>query len=295
MGDVVDGSVPGLGRLLSEELARWPVGSAGVVVLDGEVVLGSAGAPGPFPWASVTKLLTALVVLHAADEGAVDLDEPAGPPGATVRHLLSHASGLSLDGEKVMAPPGRRRIYSNRGTELAAEHLERRTGRPFGEELAERVLGPLGMAGTRLQGSPAHGAHGPVRDLARLGRELLAPRWFPPGLLRTATRTSFEGLAGVLPGFGRQDPNDWGLGFEIRGRKRPHWTSPDNDPSTFGHFGQSGSFLWVDPEHSLACVAAGDTPFGPWAAEAWPRLSTRVLDAAAVQRRRAHGAGEDLR
>ncbi|MFI7481503.1 serine hydrolase domain-containing protein [Kocuria sp. M1R5S2] len=292
MDDAGNGHAPGLGRLLAEELARWPVGAAGVVVLDGDGVLASAGDPGPFPWASVTKLLTALAVLSAADEGVVDLDEPAGPPGATVRHLLSHASGLSLEGEKVMAQPGRRRIYSNRGIELAAEHLERRTGRPFDEELAERVLGPLGVAGTRLRGSPAHGAHGPVRDLARLGRELLEPRRFPAALLRTATRTSFEGLAGVLPGFGRQDPNDWGLGFEIRGRKAPHWTSPDNAPTTFGHFGQSGSFLWVDPEHALACAAAGDTPFGPWAAEAWPRLATTVLAAAPP---RPHPAGGDAR
>ncbi|WP_240722676.1 serine hydrolase domain-containing protein [Kocuria rosea] len=281
---------PGLGRLLAEELARWPVGSAGVAVVDAGAVLASAGDPGPFPWASVTKLLTALTVLHAADEGAVDLDAPAGPPGATVRHLLAHASGLSLEGEKVMSPPGRRRIYSNRGIELAAEHLEHRTGRPFGVELAERVLGPLGLTGTRLQGSPAHGAHGPVRDLGRLGQELLAPRRLPERVLRAATRTSFEGLAGVLPGFGRQDPNDWGLGFEIRGRKTPHWTSPGNAPSTFGHFGQSGSFLWVDPEHSLACAAAGDTAFGPWAAEAWPRLSTGVLETAARLRRRPREA-----
>lgn len=279
MADTTNGSVPGLGRLLSEELARWPVGSAGVVVLDAEGVLGSAGDPGPFPWASVTKLLTALTVLHAAHEGVLDLDGPAGPPGATVRHLLSHAAGLSLEGDKVMAPPGRRRIYSNRGIELAAEHLERTVGRPFGEELDERVLGPLGMAGTRLQGSPAHGAHGPVADLAGLGRELLEPRWFPADLIRGATRTSFEGLAGVLPGFGRQDPNDWGLGFEVRGRKAPHWTSPANAPTAFGHFGQSGSFLWVDPERSVSCAAAGDTAFGPWAAEAWPRLSSTVLDA----------------
>jgi CubicO group peptidase (beta-lactamase class C family) len=81
----------------------------------------------------------------------------------------------------------------------------------------------------------------------------------------------------VLPGFGRQQDNDWGLGCEIRDHKSPHWTSPDNSERTFGHFGQSGSFLWVDPAADLACVSLADTAFGPWAADVWPRLSTAVL------------------
>lgn len=275
---MVDGAVSALDRVLAEELATWPVGSAGIAVVRGGGLLNWAGdVDRSFPWASVTKLLTALTVLHAADDGTVDLDEPAGPAGATVRHLLAHASGLALDTDKIMAAPGKRRIYSNRGIELVAEHLQRRAGRPFPALLVDRVLGPLGMAGTRLHGSPAHGASGPVTDLARLAQELLEPRWFPADLVARATRTAFEGLGGVLPGFGRQEPNDWGLGFEVRGHKQPHWMSPNSSPTAFGHFGQSGSFLWVDPELSLACVAAGDTPFGPWAVEAWPSLSSRTL------------------
>lgn len=264
---------------MSEEIGTWPVGAAGAAVVDASGPLAVVGDDGPFAWASVTKLLTSLTVLHATRDGAVDLDAPAGPPGATVRHLLAHASGLARDSDKVMASPGARRIYSNRGMELLAEHLERRTGRPFEAELRQRVLDPLGLDTTRLHGSPAHGASGPVSDLARLAGELLSPRWFPASLLADATTTSFPGLDGLLPGFGVQSPNDWGLGFEVRGHKSPHWTSPHNAPGTFGHFGQSGSFLWVDPEAGLACVGAGATDFGPWAAQAWPRLSTRVLGA----------------
>ena len=60
----------------------------------------------------------------------------------------------------------------------------------------------------------------------------------------------FPGLVGVLPGFGRMDPNDWGLGFELRDAKSPHWTGARNSPRTFGHFGGSGTFLWVDPERA---------------------------------------------
>ncbi len=52
----------------------------------------------------------------------------------------------------------------------------------------------------------------------------------------------------MLPGFGVQRPNDWGLGFEIRDAKSPHWTGSANSGRTYGHFGQSGTFIWVDPD-----------------------------------------------
>lgn len=272
-------------RILSEELDSWPSQSGGIAVVDGGGVLGTAGDDGQFAWASVTKLLTALTVLHAAGDGVISLDDAAGPPGATVRHLLAHASGVSRDTDKVMALPGQRRIYSNRGMELLAQHLEHRADRPFTGELSRRVLVPLRMTSTHLDGSPAYGAHGTLADLVTLARELLNPQWFPRGLLAAATQPAFGGISGVLPGFGRQEPNDWGLGFELRGSKTPHWMSPKNSPNAFGHFGQSGAFLWADPGAGLGCVAAGSTPFGPWAVKAWPRLATRVLEA-------VHNAGD---
>jgi CubicO group peptidase (beta-lactamase class C family) len=259
-----------------DAVAAWPVPSAAAAVTNATGTLASTGPPDAYPWASITKLLTALVVLTAVDRGEAGLDEPAGPPGATLRHLLAHASGLGPDGDAVLGPPGRRRIYSNRGIELAADLVAERTGTGFPQLLQARVLGPLGMTGTTLDGSPAHGAHGPVRDLARLGRELLAPT-LVPGLMPDATRPVFPGLTGVLPGYGRQDPNDWGLGFEIRDGKSPHWTGARNSPATFGHFGQSGSFLWVDPALGLACATLADRPFGDWAVQAWPALSDAVI------------------
>ena len=269
----------GLGELLTAELRSWPVGSAAAAVVSGTEVVASADHQETYRWASVTKLLTALVVLDAAWQDTIDLDESAGPPGSTVRHLLAHASGLSVDSDRTLSPPGRRRIYSNRGFEVVAEHLERRTGKPFPTQLQERVLDPLGLDRTTLDGSPAHGALGPVSDLATLAAELLAPRYFAAEQLATATTTAFGDLSGVLPGFGRQEPNDWGLGFEIHGRKSPHWMAAENSPAAFGHFGKTGSFLWVDTPSGVACVAACDTPFGAWATSAWPRLSKRVLEA----------------
>jgi CubicO group peptidase (beta-lactamase class C family) len=87
----------------------------------------------------------------------------------------------------------------------------------------------------------------------------------------------YAGLRGVLPGFGGQDPNDWGLGLEIRGTKSPHWTGATNSPATFGHFGQSGTMMWIDPVARVGVVALADLDFGEWAAQAWPALSDAVL------------------
>jgi len=234
-----------------------------------------------FPWASVTKLLVTLAVLVATEEGVLALDDPAGPPGSTVRHLLAHASGLGPDGTRVLAAPGRRRIYSNAGFEVLADTLGRAAAMPFATYLAAGVLEPLVMGDTALApgSSPASGAQGPLRDLLTLAGELQAPRLVDPATLAGAVLVAFPGLSGVLPGFGPFDPCDWGLGFELRGRKNPHWTGTGNSPATFGHFGQSGSFLWVDPDAGLACAVLCDRPFGPWVAAAWPALADYVLDA----------------
>ncbi len=251
------------------------VAAAGVVAADG-VVAAHGRDDVELAWASVTKLLTGLALLVALEEGTVDLDEPAGPPGSTLRHLLSHASGLPLDGDQPIAQPGRRRIYSNTGIERAAGLLEQRAGMPFHEYFAQAVAVPLGLRGS-LAGSPAHGYRGPLRDLLALGRELLAPTLVAAETFAEATAVQFPGLAGVLPGFGRLEPNDWGLAFELRDAKAPHWTGSRNSPRAFGHFGASGTFLWVDPVAGLACGVLTDRPFGSWAHEAWPALSDAVL------------------
>lgn len=255
----------------------WSAGAAAAGVVRADGVLATRG-PGDsaLPWASVTKLLTGLALLVALEEGTVDLDEPAGPPGATLRHLLAHASGLPLEGEQPLTEPGRRRIYSNTGIELAARLLEKRAEMPFADYLTQAVVGPLGLSG-RLGGSPAHGYRGPLDDLLALGRELLAPTLVAPETLAEATTVQFPGLSGVLPGLGRMEPNDWGLAFELRDSKSPHWTGSRNSERTFGHFGATGTFLWVDPEAGLACGVLTGRPFGDWAKEAWPAFSDAVL------------------
>jgi CubicO group peptidase (beta-lactamase class C family) len=275
---------------------RWPVATAAVAVVTGDGRVAGALGPQehPFRLASVTKLLTAYGALVAVEEGALELDEPAGPEGSTVRHLLAHTSGLAFDEPRAMAAPGTRRLYSNAGFDALAETLAKATGMPFDRYVTEAVLEPLGMASTRYDptaASPAGaGAFSTAADLARFAAELQAPRVLHRTTLTQATTVAFPGLTGVLPGYGHQRPNDWGLGFELRDHKSPHWTGTRNSPRTYGHFGQSGTFLWVDPDAGAACVCLTDRDFGPWAVEAWTPFTDGVLAELA-----ATGSGETTR
>ena len=175
-----------------------------------------------------------------------------------------------------IAKPGTRRIYSNAGFEAAAERIAANAEMPLEEYLQKAVLSPLGMKAV-LRGSPAGGLHGTLEDLVLFGRELLAPTLIAPETFAEATSVQFPGLAGVIPDLGRFDPNDWGLGFELKGSKQPHFSGTLTSPRTFGHWGGSGTFLWVDPDRELALGVLTDLEFGDWAKEAWPRLSDAVL------------------
>jgi CubicO group peptidase (beta-lactamase class C family) len=262
-----------------DALAAWPVDHAAGAVVDrgGGVPLTAGDTALVTALASVTKPLFALACLVAVEEGTLALDAPAGPPGATVRHLLAHASGLPFEGETALAAPGRRRIYSNTGFDVLGDTLAAAAGMSAAGYLAEAVLGPLGMGATVLRGSPAKDGWSSVDDLARLAAELLAPTLVAPETLAEATTEQFPGLAGIVPGLGRFDPNPWGLGFELKGDKSPHWTAPDGSPRTFGHFGGAGTFLWVEPEAGVACAVLTDREFGDWARDRWPGLSAAVL------------------
>jgi CubicO group peptidase (beta-lactamase class C family) len=90
----------------------------------------------------------------------------------------------------------------------------------------------------------------------------------------------FPPLGGVIPGLGSFSPNPWGIGAEIRGDKSPHWTGTTNSPSTFGHFGGSGTMMWIDPTIDTALIALTDRDFDEWAPDAlvaWRSLSDAVV------------------
>jgi len=255
----------------------WDVPFAAAGVTGPERVIATRGdAANAVRLASVSKPVTALAVLIAAEEGVLDLDEPAGPPGSTVRHLLAHASGLPFVGGTPISPPGRRRIYSNEGFRVLGEHLAARAGMAFPAYVREAISHPLGI-GLDPRGHPGSGMRACLHDVLALGRELLRPCLVAQETLAEMTSTQFPGLDGVLPDFGRFAPLDWGLGVELKGHKVGHWTGELTSSATFGHFGGSGTFLWVDPVAGIACACLTTRDYGDWAKEAWPRLSEAVL------------------
>ncbi|MGC5615009.1 serine hydrolase domain-containing protein [Georgenia sp. Z1491] len=245
----------------------------GVVSSDGDVER-------VLPWKSTTKLLTATATLVAVEAGHLTLDESAGPEGSTVRHLLAHASGLPMDAGGPSQAPGKRRVYSNLGFETLGELVGSRVGAPINEWVRAQVVEPLGLTSVVTEGSCAHGYSGSTADLLTYGFELLDPALISAELHAEATATVFPGLSGVLPGFGRQAHNDWGLGFEVRSDKDPHWTGPGVAPTTFGHFGQSGSFLWADPTRGAAAAFLGAKRFDTEVhGVIWPELNEQVVAA----------------
>jgi CubicO group peptidase (beta-lactamase class C family) len=258
------------------QIDGWPVqfAAAGVVKAGGAPIT-QGDASRVVRLASVSKPVAALAMLVAAEEGVVDLDEQAGPPGSTVRHLLAHASGLPFEGETPIAPPGRRRIYSNEGFRVLGARLAERAEMTFADYVRAAVCEPLGI-GLDPEGDPGSGMQASLHDVLTFAAELLTPRLVTDETAAEMTSVQFPGLSGVLPDWGRFDPLDWGLGVQLNTRP-PSWMGAKTSPRTFGHFGGSGTFLWVDPEARVACVALTNREFGDWAKQAWPALSDAVL------------------
>ncbi|WP_171170843.1 serine hydrolase [Streptomyces sp. I05A-00742] len=174
----------------AERLAALPsvagVQVAGVV--DGSLAVGAAGvtdtetgepvtAGTGFRVGSITKLLTAHLVMRCVLDGRLGLDDPLtrfvpGPwDGLLVRHLLSHSTGLDAgdifvdtgnDDDAIarytamlqdvgsLFPPGATFSYCNGGIILAGRLVEVVTGRAWREALREKVLDAVGMRGTRF-------------------------------------------------------------------------------------------------------------------------------------------------
>ena len=259
------------------QIDGWPVefAAAGVVDPDGRVA--THGDPArSVRLASVSKPVSALATLVAAEEGVVDLDEPVGPRGSTVRHLLAHTSGLPFEGAEPIARPAHRRIYSNEAFRVLADHVAERAEMPFAEYVREAVCAPLEI-GLDSSGDPGSGMHASLADVLAIGRELLTPRLVADETRDEMTSVQFPGLSGVLPDHGRFNPLDWGLGVQLNTRP-PSWMGARVSPRTFGHFGGTGTFLWVDPEARVVCAALTTREFDEWAKGAWPSFSDSVLD-----------------
>jgi CubicO group peptidase (beta-lactamase class C family) len=259
------------------QIESWPVSfAAGGVVTGGGRTESLGDVSRTVRLASVSKPVSALALLVAAEEGVVDLDEAAGPAGSTVRHLLAHTSGLPFEGQEPIAPPGRRRIYSNEGFRALAVHLTDRAEMTFAEYVRAAICEPLGIA-LDPAGDPSSGMHASLSDVLAIARELLEPTLVARETLDEMTAVQFPGLSGVLPDYGRFDPLDWGLGVQLN-TLSPAWMGSKTSARAFGHFGGSGTFVWVDPAARLACAALTDREFDEWAKEAWPKLSDAIFE-----------------
>ena len=265
----------------------WPVDHVGAaVVVDATTVATHGPTDRSFRLASISKTITSWAVLVAVEEGIVDLDAVVAPDvnPATLRHLLAHAGGYAFDGPDPITGIERKRIYSNTGIEVAAEAVADAAAMPFEEYLRLGVLDPLAMSSTELRGSPAHAMWSSVEDVVAFMAEVMAPTLLSAPMAAAATRPHFPSLGGIVPGVGRFETCPWGMGFEVRGDKSPHWTGSRNSAATFGHFGGAGTIMWIDPSaipgHTVGVVALTDRPFDEWAGEAlrvWPELSDAVL------------------
>ena len=233
-----------------------------------------------FRLASLTKPIATWAMLVAVEEGTVALDDAVGQPGCTLRHLLAHAGGYPFDGAEPVAAPGapadllqhrdRARRRAHRGA----------AGIAFADYLAEAVLGPLGMARCSLRGLAGARRLGHGRRRGRVPRRADAPTLIAAGDRRRCRPQQWPDLAGIVPGVGRFDPCPWGLGFEIRGHKRPHWTGRANSAATFGHFGGAGTMMWADPDAGCAAGGAHRPRVRRLVGRghaAWPELSDAVL------------------
>ncbi len=257
-------------------LESWPVDNVSASVISDGAVHFYGDVDCVFELMSVTKLLATYGFLVAIEEGVFELDSPMGPEGSTVRHLLSHASGVAFDKPVAEKGVGERRIYSSAGMDILADAVTAEAEMPFAEYLREAVFEPLGMENSELWGSAGHEARSTVADLTKFGQELTAPTLISPETLAEAFQVQFPELIGTVPGYGMQKPCPWGLGFEIKGQKSPHWTGDLMPENTAGHFGQSGTFFWTVPGSGQVGVVLTDRNFGPWAKPLWTAFNDEV-------------------
>jgi CubicO group peptidase (beta-lactamase class C family) len=171
--------------------------------------------------------------------------------------------------------PGHRRIYSNAAFTVLADQLADRAEMSFADYVRAAVCEPLEI-GLDPSGDPGSGMHASLEDVLAIGRELLVPRLVADETRDEMVGVQFPGLSGVLPDHGRFDPLDWGLGVQLNTRP-PSWMGHRTSPRAYGHFGGTGTFLWVDPEVRVVCAALTTREFDEWAKEAWPKLADAVF------------------
>jgi CubicO group peptidase (beta-lactamase class C family) len=219
----------------------------------------------------------------------------------------------------LQSAPGAELRYSNAGFGVLARLAEVVGGAPFWQLTDERVLAPLELrnivpnptgpylqrvalladtahAGTKLESYnggywrrlalPWGGLFGTPRDVVRFASAFL-PSGAPALSMASVTEMISDQTLGVPGGVEsakvRWDPGRWGLGWEVKGEKRRHWTGDFTSPRTFCHFGHAGTLVWGDPARDLALAVFANravTHMWGFILARWARLSNAVVAAA---------------
>jgi CubicO group peptidase (beta-lactamase class C family) len=241
---------------------------------------------GRYRLASITKLLTTYVVADAVVGGFVGFEDlVASPqlksPDVTLQDLLSHSSGIRPD-ELQSIDRHKKRIYTNEAFDLAGEFLISKLGKDFKEttigNLFEDGLNSFLGASFNFEGTCSASATGTLEDLILLMNEMRNPTYLDFQTHKFLTTPFLPELEGILPGWGNFKRNTFGVGFEIRGNKQPHWTGSVSSPETFGHFGQSGAFIFHDPIKNVSACCLTNQDFSGWAKEEFPKLSNLIYE-----------------
>ena len=223
--------------------------------------------------ASITKLLTGVLMMQFVDQGIVDLDAPvnrylpdltgSGNDKLTVRHLFTHTSGLHYAGEWASdwnyalenqiahvlpsVDVGKSFSYHRVGYALAGKIMERLTGRAVPYLFHDYIFSQLGMK-SAYSDNTYGGLYCTASDLAHLGQFLLNKGCYNE--YRFFSEQSFNEM---LPKKLSMSDRSWGIG-----------TSPRNKHGlsnlAFGHSAASGTVFCVDPKNDLIIISARNKP-----------------------------------
>jgi len=223
--------------------------------------------------ASITKLLTGVLIMQYVDKGILDLDKPVGQylpelktvanDKLTLRHLLNHTSGLHIAGEWAsdwnyslenqiahILPNieiGKEFVYHRVGYALAGKILERITGKSVPFLFKQNIFNPLGMNSAYADNTYG-GLYCTASNLAKLGQMLLNK-----GEYNGYKIFSEKAFYQMLPQKLNIGDRYWGIGTT-------RMDESGLSKSAFGHGAASGSVFRVDPENDLIIISARNKP-----------------------------------
>jgi CubicO group peptidase (beta-lactamase class C family) len=260
-----------------------------------------------FLLASITKPMTAAAVMSLVDKRHLRLENPVarfipefkggGRDRITVRHLLTHTSGLPdmlPENEALRArhaplsefvagtckvpllfEPGAKVSYQSMGILLASEIARRITGRPFADFMRSAVYTPLGMKDTSLDLGGRK-----IADTAQCevsGNDdwnWNSPYWRNLGVPWGGAHSTVSDVARFLEFFWKPDGRM--MSKELAASMVTVQTAGLNQawgygfrldghpkacsPATFGHSGSTGTLSWADPKRRLSFVLLTTKP-----------------------------------